>query len=180
MSPERKRGRSKLESISETAQEVLLRDGYHAPTLFVFGNKGSGVVQIMGDVETIRERAAMMQHIGAELGAKKKLGELQQVLLVSEGWASVPEDGKIPEIPPSKDPNRMEILLIALMDLEKVETQILMFEMLRDEKGQLTDLASVEQEMKGTETRAYLLEEFVSGYQGSIRNREENGRQIPR
>ena len=166
--------------ISETAQEVLLRDGYHAPTLFVFGNKGGSAIQIMGDVETFRERAAMMQHIGAELAAEKKLGELRRVLLVSEGWASVPEDGKIPKIPPSEDPNRKEVLLIAMMDLEKVETQISMFEMLRDEKGQLTDLASVEQEMKGSETRAYLLEEFVSGYQGSIRNRKENGWQVPR
>ncbi len=180
MSPERKGWRSKLETISETAKALLLRDGYHAPTLFVFGSKGGSVIQIIGDVGTIRERAATMQHIAAELAAEKKLGELQQVLLVSEGWASVPDDGKIPEIPPSEDPQRMEILLIAMMDLEKGETQILLFEMLRDEKGKLTNLPSVAQEMKGTETRAYLLEEVVSGYKEAIKKRNENGRQIPK
>lgn len=163
-----------FEKISKIAQEVALTQGAHIPTLIVIGKQGSTAVQFPGQAETHHERATLMKVIGFDLAFNRHLGALKQVCLINEGWVSVGSDETAPKVIPSKDPNRKEALIVVMIDLQENQTRMLLFEMIRDAEGKLTDLPRMDIGPPDIEIRAYLLEKFVAGYQKAREHRKEN------
>jgi len=154
-----------LEKVVGIAQETLLQEGEHLPTLVVEGKQGTATVVLAEFGASTEERAAQLFRAGAMLSQREELGGLQQVFLVTEAWMSAAREGKLPELPPSQDPERREVLIITHLDASQIEAQaqVAIREILRDESGELRELAPRE-EWEGAEVKSPLLAAFVLGY----------------
>ncbi len=158
-----------LSEVSQIAQETLLARGRHAPTVIVEGQQRNVVVQFEAFPPTHAGRAEQMFVLGLTLAASGEVGVLQQVFFISEAWMSVAEPGRTLELPPSEDPKRKEVLIVAQHILQPPRNEVLVFEMKRDEQGVLKTLAPAPEREKspGEETRNWLLDAFVIGFLGS-------------
>lgn len=172
MDNERRPGREEpgsltLEVMAHIAKETALRNGGHAPTVIAEGSAGlvAGHLLEMPDAHEAKVRQMFIS--GYALGQSGKTGRLEQVYFISEGWMSVAE-GDLPlEWPPSRDPERREVLIIAQTRLEKGETRLVCLEMVRDGDGRLTDLQPFQppqMEDAGGRFESPLLDAFVNGY----------------
>ena len=184
MSAERKRGIPDLEYISRIAQETTLVNGFHIPTLIVVGGRRLEIIQIPFDNVQAEARHSLMKVIGMDMATQKRLGELKRLFLVTEGWLGRPEEPDKEYVPPSQDPNRVEALIIAMLDVNSGQAEMDIFEMRRRSDGDLAELISIELGGDEGKTRAYLLEKFAEGYQSTRayqkRRTSQNGGQKSR
>ena len=154
-----------FEHVTRLAREVLLRDGYHLPTVIVDGSQQPVIVQIPEMAPTHEERAAQMYVAGAILGRDRQAGRLRQAFFVTEGWMSVAREGSLPAVPPSQDPQRKEMLVVTGYESSTQHTRMALYEMKRDPEGVLRELLDYEY---GTGNRIQaenpLLEAFVQGF----------------
>ncbi len=185
MSPERRQGRTErerkplgIEEIAQIATEVALETGGHVPTLVVEGSKGSTVCYLEGFPYEQRGKRLLMAKTGFMVARKGVVGFLEGVSLVSEAWLSVAEEGRLPDVPPSEDPNRREVLIVNRCDVKAKKMTSVLFEMLRDGEGSLVDLVRVDPEEEAgvrdqgkAETKSPLMDAFVEGFQRGMRGR---------
>jgi hypothetical protein len=154
-----------LQSITETAKEALLRDGDYQPALYAEGNEHLALIQIGRLLEHFEERAEHFFSMGALLALEQYVGELRQVFFVSEAWLSTASREERDFLPPSQDPNRVEVLIIAQMNASDASSSFCVIEMRRDGDGKLTEL----QELKSSENVpdvlfSPLLAAFITGF----------------
>ena len=136
----------------------MFRFGVCTPIVFVRGTKGKSYMPLP-EVETLAERVTIMTHTGRQMAQAGKVGEIEQVIYVFQGWASPP---RTPFIRPSLDPNRNEVLVISALDA-KTNTQTLqMYACIRDTKQAVIDLKRVLPE--DAEAESPLLPAFLAGY----------------
>ena len=155
-----------LEEVICLAKEVTLRDGIHLPTVMAEVNAQTVVIQLVEFPDTHEGRAQQMFAAGFLLAQSGQMEQLQQVFFISEGWMSMAKEGKLPERPPSQDPNRKEILFISRLKIKSQETQLVVFEMLRDEEGRLTELEELQSAAnEETQVESPLLVAFVAGFE---------------
>lgn len=164
MSAERKGGEPDLETISRIAKETTMANGFHAPTLIVIGGSKLEIIQIPFDGVEAEARHSLMKVMGMAMGTEKRMGELRKLFLVTEGWFGQPENPDKELIPPSEDPNRVEALIIAMLDIQSGRAEMDLFEMQRGPDGDLGKLVSIDLGGDDGQTRAYLLEKFAEGY----------------
>ena len=119
MSPERNSYRISFEEIIANAKEVTLKDGHHVPILIVEGSRNLIVSQFPEMPETHGERMELMRFIGQAAAKSSRVGKLEQVLFISEGWMSMAKEDKPPEMRPSEDPNRKEVLIISGLQIKE-------------------------------------------------------------
>ena len=147
------------------ARAVTLRDGYHLPTVIVDGSQQSVIVQIPEMAPTHEQRAVQMYVAGAILGANRRAGHLRQVFFVTEGWMSVAHEGNLPEVPPSLDPRRKEMLVITGYEPDTQQTTMALYEMKRDLEGVLRELQEYEHGAGDrVQAESPLLDAFVRGF----------------
>ncbi len=159
-----------LEVVTRHAIDTLLRDERHAPTLIVEGSQTGVLIQI-GDVPpTHEERMAQMFTLGFSLARQEAVGRLKQVFLITEGWMSVADGGALPQQPPSQDPLRREVLIIAAYAPVKERIEGTLIEMLRDDVQRLRELKPVT-ELPEAEHRmeSPLLVAFARGFVRGLR-----------
>ena len=157
-----------FEEVVRIAKETVLRDGYHLPTLVVEGSREPAILQIAGLANTHEGRVVQLYSAGVELGLGGQLGRLRQVILVTEGWMSMGQDGQEPVLPPSLDPNRKEVLIIAGHNLTLDQTQMVLFGMVRNKRQKLIGLTDLTRSNTGVqEGESLLLQAFIQGYQRS-------------
>ena len=172
MTPERREPyQFTLEGVIRLAKEVALEHGGHVPTLIVEGSDSSVIGQMADFPDTHEARRRWMFSAGFALAQSGQVGALKQIFFVSEGWMSLAaEDGTV-EVPPSQDPDRKEVLFISTLKANERRTDLVLFEMVRDDEGRLTELKRLQQ--PGEEEKGYvdspLLAEFVSGFRSGIR-----------
>ncbi len=178
MSKERIQGQPDIESIAISAKETLLRDGHHLPMVIGVGNEGQGIAQLAGNLETNEERTRAMWILGKVFRKDGRLGQLHKVFFVSEGWMSVATKTSGNIIRPSQDPSRLEVLVVSELDLLNRKTNMLLYEMVRNEKGELREIKpyQVDGGKSGLETRSSLLEAFFRGYYSE--NAKGNGKHL--
>ena len=177
MSKENLQGEPDIEHIAAIAKENLLKYGNHVPTVIAVGTLGQGIGQLEGELETSEDRARAMGILGKVFRREASVGELRKVFFVGEGWMS--EAAKIDaSIRPSQDPKRIEVLVVCELDLFNRNTNMLLYEMERDEQGELRDVKpyQVEETKSGLEARSYLLEAFFRGYYSE--NDKGNGKHL--
>lgn len=155
-----------IKQVAKMAKAIMLEHGSHSPIVVVEGADG-GFCGLMRDFPAdhdarVREMASAGRHFGQRQG---RIGRLRQVFLIAEGWMSMAREGKIPDIPPSKDPNRQEVLLVTGLDVEKDEPSFVVLEVARDGDGKVAELKEFDQGMKGMTVRSELLPAFVAGFE---------------
>jgi len=172
MSPERGGYRISLEEIISNAKEITLRNGNHVPVLVVEVSKNLVVGQIPEMPGTHGERSELMHFLGQAAAKSGRVGSLQQVFMVSEGWMSAASDEKPAGITPSQDPKRKEVLIVSGMQIKEFTKQLKLFEMLRDSDERVVGLEEfLPDEKKDESIEVPLLEAFVDGYRIAFRTR---------
>jgi len=118
-----------VKKITEIAKELMLRDGYHAPMVFTIGTNGKVFTLLERFGDTADERVKDMLLAGAMVAEKRNVGELELIILVNEAWM-----GTNLSVLPSRDPKRVEALLINVLDVRTQEEQLIMFEVIRNDQ----------------------------------------------
>jgi hypothetical protein len=153
-----------MNRIAAIAKEVMLRDGYHAPTLIVEGTKEGGILSLKHFPDDPEEKHLAMRATGYNVGKKAELGELVRVFLVSEAWVSIPIEGKLPSVRPSKDPARREALIISSLAVDR-STAMTIFHIERDTQGKVSGLTEFSPSAKdGLTMQSPLLDAFLHGF----------------
>jgi len=165
MSPERNQYRISFDEIVANAKEITLKDGHHVPILIVEGSKDLLTSQISEMPETHGERMQLMRFLGQAAAKSGMVGNLEQVFFISEGWMSTASQDKPPNIRPSVDPNRKEVLIISGLRVKDSRKNIRLFEMARDQNKQIVSLEQLlpPQEKDGR-IEVPLLEAFAQGF----------------
>ena len=160
-----------IDEIAHIATEVALAEGGHIPTLVVEGSGGTAICQLTEFPGDQKEKHQSMAITGFMAAQKREVGSLKQVSFVSEGWMSLAREGQPPSMVPSQDPNRREVLVVHRLDVKSKKATLVLFEMIRDGEGQLTDLARMNPEgeagVGGDEeasAESPLLDAFVAGF----------------
>lgn len=107
-----------------------------------------------------------MRSAGFMMGQAGDVGRLKQVFFISEGWLSMMQKDKPPINPPSKDPNRKEVLLITQLALLEERSAAVCIEMIRNAQGRLVALKEMAgpDEAKAGHFDSPLLIAFVEGF----------------
>lgn len=154
-----------FEQVTQTATEILLRDGHHIPTVIADGSRGSLILQIADLARTHEGRMQQMAFIGIYTASQENAGPLRNVFFVSEGWMSRRDDGGDFSMPPSQDPNRHEVLIISGVEIASMQRSMEIFEMIRDASGELRELRDFSRTDNAEITgESPLLDAFVYGY----------------
>ena len=161
-----------FEQVTRLAQETLLRDGHHAPTLIIDGSIRPVIVQIDGLAPTFEGRAQQMFVAGQALARDGGAGRLRSVYFVTEAWLSHAQDGKLPDVPPSQDPQRKEVLIVDGLEAKSRRARVAIYEMLRDQQGNLREIREIKlPDDSSTSSDSPLLEAFLTGFWANSRTR---------
>lgn len=154
-----------LEEVTRVAREILLRDGKHIPTVIADGGMQPVGIQLLDIASTHEDRIQQMFSVGFMLAESGVVGELHQVFFIMEAWMSTGRSGKLPQQPPSQDPQRKEVLVIAILKVHEREQGGVALEMIRNQEGHLTGAEELQIGEKG-DLQAYspLLSAFAAGY----------------
>lgn len=155
-----------MEHLTQVAREFLLRTGQHDPMVIIDGDLRTQMVVIEDMPPTHDDRFRQMAEIGFTLGNEMDVGELRQMVLITEGWLSVPTEGRLPQVPPSKDPERVEVLLINMLSVPERKHHLMVLEMIRDEAGEIQEVrphASMK-ETEGMTAESPLVDALLLGY----------------
>jgi len=148
-----------VEIIAGIAKALMLRDGYHMPIVFVKGTNSDVAIGLRSFGETNEERVQDLLQVGIKTAVECNVGELELIVLVNEAWMS-----SNPEVLPSQDPERKEMLMVQSLDARTQDEDMQGFEIIRDPKGQVVSLLDwhhpVSDSVKGN-----LLQAFQEGYQ---------------
>lgn len=129
-----------IEQIAGSAREQLLRDGEHPPTLIAEGSRQATITEFESLGSTFQEREHQMMQAGFLLARDADFGMLKQAFFISEAWMSEAPMDKPPTVSPSQDPNRKEILTVSDLTVADFQVRIVVFEMVRDRQGKLTEV----------------------------------------
>lgn len=141
MTPEKKQRPQPIsfELVTQLAREYLLGNGSHAPTLIVDGSANPVAIQIDQLAPTFEGRVQQMFVAGQSLAHTGSAGWLRGVYFVSEAWLSQGQEGKAPYMRPSKDPKRIEVLMVSGLEINPRQVRLAIYEMLRDKAGALRE-----------------------------------------
>lgn len=164
-----------FELVSRLATESLLRQGSHPPILIVDGSRNPIVIQLEVLAPNFEGRLRQMFVTGQALAFEGTAGRLRGVYFVTEAWLSQAREGSLPDMPPSKDPQRKEVLIASgLSGLigHRRQVHMAIFEMIRDEQGvlrEVRDYTFPDDPEVAADTP--LLEAFLTGFwaQGGLR-----------
>ncbi|SRR6266446_7185915 len=147
------------DEILTIAKDSMFKLGGVPPTVFVLGAKHK-TYMLLPEGDTLPERVHIMTQAGVHLAKYGEVGEVEQVIYVSEGWSSPP---RTPFIRPSQDPNRTEVLLISALDAKTNTQTLAMYACIRDAKQAVIDLKHLPLPEDG-EVESPLLPAFLAGY----------------
>ena len=172
MSPERNRNNYLIsfDEVASNAKEAVLENGGQAPVLIVEGSKNIIVIPIEKMPDTHGERLGIMRFVGQVAAKSGRIGNLQQVFFLSEGWMSAARNGETPELKPSQDPDRKEVLIVSALQVRGRKKQIKLFEMVRDQNKKVVELPELSPSPeKESSVDVPLLDAFVQGFQFAFR-----------
>ena len=166
MSKEQDKYDDTLEAVAQLAKESALKHGGHVPTLVVEGRNVSVIAPLLDLPPTHDARCLLMFAAGAGLRREGKIGDIKQVFFICEGWLSVANQNGTFDLPPSKDPNRVEVLLISRLIIQSHRHDLMVFEMIRDAEDRLCELRDFEPLGGKSDTHAAspLLDVFMEGF----------------
>ena len=151
-----------MEKIVQVAKWIALKQGYHAPMLFLDGTIAKAPMILEQFPNEHEDKIKYLYVTGKHFSKKHEIGTLNKVFFIMEAWM-----GTNLAIRPSRDPKRIEVLLIACLDILKNEQTVASLEYVRDRKGNLTELRDFSLP-EGVTAESPLLPAFVAGYTGKM------------
>ena len=163
-----------MKDVARMASAVMLEHGNHYPIVLVEGSQG-GFTGLLKEFPAEHEaKVEEMARAGAYFGEHQgRIGALRQVFFIAEGWTSLAREGKAPEVRPSEDPNRREVLLVSQLDVEKVDQGFVILEVIRDPDGNVVEVREMDLGMDGARAESDLLPAFVAGFRAGSRAKAE-------
>jgi hypothetical protein len=152
-----------ISDILSMAKESIMKNGEHAPMLYVEGKQGDVTMAYFADLPaTTLERQIMLFGLGREHGITHPDNPVQEVYFISEAWVSTAmHKGKPKYNAPSEDPNKKEMLIVLHLDGSTAKTTMHRFEMQRDGSGALMDLLTIPDDLGDIHDK--LLPSFLAG-----------------
>ena len=144
------------------AKASALKTGGHMPVLLLEGTKQSYVVALDTFPDDSLEKRRTLFAVGYSVARNDKLGALVQVYFISEAWVSIIRQGTLPDVRPSQDPQRQEILVISCINLKEQTKEIAILSYVRDNEGRLIAIKDFGNE--GIQFESELLDAFLAGY----------------
>lgn len=149
------------EALAKKAKEIILRDGYHTPMILFDGSKQTLPFALTNLADVPEVKSKQLAFLGRTAAAYKNLGDLRQIISISEAWMSInPNAGLDKNFRPSKDPNSKEVLMITSQDAKTRENDVTMFELIRIGKKHL-DLRDITTETFGENPAKEDLENYL-------------------
>src|SRR5437870_3593797 len=147
-----------MEKIVQVAKWIALKQGYHAPMLFLDGTIAKAPMILEQFPDEHEDKIKYLYVTGKHFSKKHEIGKLNKVFFVMEAWM-----GTNVAIRPSRDPKRIEVLFIACLDMLKNEQTVRSLEYVRDANGKLIEIkdASIPDNVIA---ESPLLPAFVAGY----------------
>lgn len=170
MSIERQPDRFSPEDVVRIAKETTLRDGQHIPMVIAQGSAGGVITYFPELPESHEDKARLMFATGVAFARSQQVGVLQDVFFISEAWTAVLGKDEEVQVRPSQDPNRIEVLIIFHHKVEGEQTEMTMFEMVRDREDQLVELKLFEHPRfdKGGHAESPLVDAFLDGFRKGV------------
>lgn len=158
-----------LGDVAQMAKEAALSSGGHSPTLIAEGQQQTVITVVEPIGASFAERERQLFLLGYLLAQQGVVGVLQQVFFISEAWMSLVPDGKAPDVLPSQDPQRKEVLIVTQYIPKPRKIAMLVYEMQRDANAVLQALTVLPEFEAQTKLDAHspLLEAFALGFLGS-------------
>jgi hypothetical protein len=158
-----------LDRTAEQAEKLFKQDGSLSPILFVYytfekepgkETESIGIIPIID----IGHREAIMFAMGKMFLKNNQFKKVNAIALVSEAWMSVQDSAKNPvgSIPPSQDPNRIEIVNITGMT-DTRESAMLVFEIKDKNSAEKRKLEKNEKASNMSTIENRLLDRFWQG-----------------
>ncbi len=155
-----------IQAIFQHAKELLLRDGSVMPTMFVQFAKSGMVLVAFTDFpyETTGEKRKAPFGLGMKIGKEYRHDEILGICFVTETWVAQGLPGEERQCAPSEDPNRGEVILAQVLNIEEktISQSMHVAEILR--AGDCIDLTPSE---KIEEAHSNLLIAFLAGVSGA-------------
>ncbi len=148
-----------MADIVAQAKSWVLRYGSHPTILLVQGTKENRYIYLPDFPN--EQKVEFLFGVGKRTAELGNVGSLNKLFLVMEAW-----QGRSINIPPSQDPNRIEVLLVSCLDLRTREQRVTCLEYIRDAKGILREIKDMVLPDGQTVAKAEspLLPAFVAGY----------------
>jgi len=157
-----------LDRTAEQAEKLFKQDGSLSPILFVYytfekepgkETESIGIIPIID----IGHREAIMFAMGKMFLRNNKFKRVNAIAFVSEAWMSVQDPGKgIKNVPPSQDPDRIEIANITGMT-DTRESAMLVFEIKDKDNPEKRKLVKNEKASNMSTIENRLLDRFWQG-----------------
>lgn len=151
-----------MEKIVQVAKWIALKQGYHAPMLFLDGTIAKAPMILEQFPNEHEEKIKYLYVAGKQFSKKHEIGTLNKVFFVMEAWM-----GTNVAIRPSRDPKRIEVLIIACFDILKNEQTVTSLVYVRDPSGKLIAIKDASMPDNG-KAESPLLPAFVAGYTGQM------------
>ena len=163
-----------MKDVTRMARAVMLEHGSHYPIVLVEGSQG-GFTGLLKEFPAEHEaKVEEMARAGAYFVQRQgRIGALRRVFFICEGWMSLAREGKAPEVRPSEDPDRREVLLMTELDVEKAGLGFVILEVIRDPDGNVVELREMDLGMDGARAESDLLPAFVAGFWAGSRAKAE-------
>jgi hypothetical protein len=146
------------------AKSVALQAGRHVPLLWVEGTKQEYALWLDTLPVHPLERHLKFFEAGYTVARDKELGKLVQVFFISEAWLSIVRQGKLPDIQPSEDPQRQEVLIVSCYNLKNHTKDISVLSYVREKKSKLIAIKELSSGNAGLQFASPLLDTFLAGY----------------
>jgi len=151
--------------VIRTAEEFVLKYGYHPTVLWIQGTKERKYILFEDFPDEPEAKIGFMAYAGKTTAEMGNLGNLEQLVLVMEAWMVKLDKGEIYRRP-SQHPERIEVLVIGSLDVATQEQRVTAFEYRRDADGMLRELQKYVLPDGSTVAQAEspLLSAFIAGY----------------
>ncbi len=146
------------------AKGVALQLGTQVPFLWVEGTKQEYALWLHTLPDDPLDKYRLFFKAGRTVARDKELGKLVQVFFISEAWLSIVRQGKLPDIRPSEDPQRQEVLIVSCFNLKNHTKDISVLSYMRDKKGKLIAIKELSSGNAGLQFASSLLDTFLAGY----------------
>jgi len=136
-----------LEDVTAIAKRQLAQFGRLHPTIVIEGTRASETAPLPDAPEAIK--LSLLEGLGFTLAAERRIGDLVQLFLVSEGWVSR-NAAPHPALQPRHDPERIETVMACSYQVNDDAQQMALYSLIRDESGELTELRALPLASTGT------------------------------
>jgi hypothetical protein len=155
-----------FDELTWITKAMTMKDGKLTPAIIVVGSKSPIVSQIPQMPETHGQRMELMRLMGRTIARSGRIGHLEQIFFVSDGWMSRATHLNPTEMRPSRDPDRKEVLIVSGLDIKGKKKHLKLFELVRNPSEQVIDLREVlpRPSMEG-EIELAPLEALVQGFE---------------